>query len=85
MNCRRLFLEIPDMKPTPDINMLMVVYQTPWFFSSSSGWPSFFRPCKPLRLRVFWRRLDEDSGQASIEEFGFAPQGRNGPAAEIAT
>ena len=26
------------------------------------------------RLRVFWRRLDEDSGQASIEEFGTEPQ-----------
>lgn len=26
------------------------------------------------RLRVFWRRLDEDSGQASIEEFGPRPR-----------
>ena len=47
MNCRRLFLEIPDMKPTLDINMLMVVYQTPWFFSSSSGWPTFFFIANP--------------------------------------
>ena len=42
-----------------------------------------FLHCKPLRLRVFWRRLDEDSGQASIEEFGCAPQGRNGRAAKM--
>lgn len=23
-----------------------------------------------LRLRVFWRHLDEDTGQASLQEFG---------------
>jgi len=71
------------MKPTLDINMLMVVYQTPWFFSTSSGVGLHFFFIASLRLRVFWRRLDEDSGQASIEEFGFAPQGRNGRAAKM--
>ena len=37
----------------------------------SPSWVSI--AVEKIRLRVFWRRLDEDSGQASIEEFGSPP------------
>lgn len=47
--------------------------------------PCYAMPCYAMlchgslwpRLRVFWRRLDEDSGQASIEEFGCGPSDKS--------